>query len=97
VGILTSLSDESLKNLVKHLKAKSFTEMRKWVGENSDIDQTTLFRRLYDEAIQYVKQPCIPSLVLILAEYQYKAAFVADQEINLAACFTQIMADCEFV
>jgi replication factor C small subunit len=70
--------------------------MRKWVGQNSSMDVTVLFRKLYDASTTLLKPESIPQLVLILADYQYKAAFVVDQEINLAACMTQIMIDCEF-
>ena len=95
-GILTNLKHESLKELLGHLKDKSFTNVRKWVGENSDIDTNVFFRELYDTATEYLKPNSIPQLVLILADYQYKAAFVADQEINLAACLTEIMVEAEF-
>ena len=95
-GIFVNISDSNFKTLVNHLKAKNFIEMRKWVAENSDIDTTTTFRKLYDMATDVVKSNSIPELVLILAEYQYKAAFVADPEINLAAAFTRIMIDIEF-
>jgi hypothetical protein len=66
------------------------------VGENSDIDTSTFFRSLYDIASEHLKTSSIPQLVLLLAEYQYKAAFVADHEINLTACLTEIMVECEF-
>jgi replication factor C small subunit len=70
--------------------------MRKWIGTNSSADVNTLFRSLYDTAYDILDQNSVPQLILILADYQYKAAFVVDQEINLAACMTQIMIDCEF-
>jgi DNA polymerase III delta prime subunit len=95
-GIFVNISDANFKSLINHLKAKDFNEMRKWVAENSDSDTTTLFRKLYDTSHDYVKKNSIPELVLILAEYQYKAAFVADPEINLVAAFTRIMIDIEF-
>ena len=95
-GILTSFSDESFKELVKHMKAKSFSDVRRWVGENSDVDQTSMFRKFYDYASEVIVTASVPQLVLILAEYQYKAAFVADQEINMAACFTEVMVECQF-
>ena len=95
-GILVNLKDESLKELMSHLKEKSFTNVRKWVGENSDVDTTVFFRTIYDIASDYLKPSSIPQLVLILAEYQYKAAFVADHEINLTACLTEIMVEVEF-
>lgn len=96
-GILVNIGDESFKNLFQLLKQKAFTQMRKWVGENSDIETTVLFRKIYDAASAYVKPASIPQLVLILGDYQYKAAFVADPEINIVACLTMIMTECEFV
>jgi DNA polymerase III delta prime subunit len=95
-GILVNLGDESYVELVKNLKAKNFTEVRKWVGKNSDIESTELFRKLYDKAVDYLEQGSIPQLVLILAEYQYKAAFVADREINTMAALTEVMAQLKF-
>ena len=95
-GIFVNLSADNIKALVRHLKNKNFNEMRKWVGENIDTDTTTLFRKIYDMSEDVVKSNSIPELVLILAEYQYKAAFVADPEINLVAAFTRIMIDIEF-
>jgi DNA polymerase III delta prime subunit len=95
-GILVNFSEENLKGLVELLKAKNFTEVRKWVAENNDIDQTVFFRKLYDTASQYLKINSIPQLVITLAEYQYKAAFVADHEINILACLTEIMAEGDF-
>ena len=96
-GILANLSDESFKSLFEALKNKSFTSMRKWVGENTDIESSVLFRKIYDSAVQYIKPASIPQVVLILGDYQYKAAFVADPEINIVACLTMIMTECEFV
>ena len=95
-GILVNFTDEKLKGLIELIKQKNFTEIRKWVGENTDIDTTTFFRKLYDAASDYMKPSSIPQLVLILAGYQYKAAFVADQEINILACLTEIMVEGEF-
>lgn len=102
-GIITSdiISEISnvrgLDDLVKSLKEKNFTNMRKWVVINSDIDPSHIYRRLYNSLRDMLKPESIPQAVIILAEYQYKAAFVADQEINLTACLTELMADCEFV
>jgi DNA polymerase III delta prime subunit len=96
-GILANLGDESFKNLFGYLKAKSFSNMRKWVGENSDIESHVLFRKIYDNAIQHIKPASIPQLVLIIGDYQFKVAFVADPEINTVACLTMIMTECEFV
>jgi DNA polymerase III delta prime subunit len=95
-GILTNLGDESFKQLFEFLKAKSFSNMRKWVGENSDIETSVLFRKIYDTSSQYIKPASIPQLVLIIGDYQFKAAFVADPEINIVACLTMIMTECEF-
>ena len=95
-GILVNISEENLKNLVALLKAKNFSEVRKWVGENNDLDHTTFFRKLYDTASEYLKPNSIPMLVMTIADYQYKAAFVADHEINILACLTEIMAEGDF-
>lgn len=96
VGILTNLQDESLKHLVGFLKKKEYTNVRKWVAENADIDVSTFFRKFYDSSSTLMDSPSIAQLVLILAKYQYQAAFVADAEINLAACLTEIMVECTF-
>ena len=95
-GLLVNLSDESYTELVKNLKAKNFTEVRKWVGKNSDTESTELFRQLYEKAVDFIDQGSIPQLVLILAEYQYRAAFVADREINTMAALTEIMGQLKF-
>ena len=95
-GILASTGDASIEDLVSSLKAKSFSEVRKWVAQNSDVDSSSMLRKLYDVANEKMKPHSVAQLVLILADYQYKAAFVADQEINLVACMTEIMANCEF-
>jgi DNA polymerase III delta prime subunit len=95
-GILTDLEGASIKGVLNDMKEKNFTSVRKWVGENSDYDQATFFRKLYDTATVFLKPSSVPQLVLILAKYQYQAAFVADQEINIAACLTEIMVQCEF-
>ena len=95
-GILVNVSEESFKKLIGFMRDKNFGTIRKWVGENSDIDTTELFRKLYDTASEVMEPNSIPQLVIHLANYQYKAAFVADHEINLLACLTEILADCEF-
>jgi len=95
-GILVNMSQESFKDLIKMMKEKDFTGVRKWVGKNSDSDTVALFRELYDTSINFMIAESIPQLVLILAEYQYKAAFVADHELNIMAALTEIMADCKF-
>tara|TARA_B100001093_G_scaffold428983_1_gene424002 strand:- start:1591 stop:2538 length:948 start_codon:yes stop_codon:yes gene_type:complete len=95
-GLLSKLEEISIDNVVKHMKDKKFSDMRKWVAQNMDQESTALFRKLYDKSSEYVKQSSIPKLVLIIADYQYKAAFVADPEINVVACLTEIMVQCEF-
>lgn len=95
-GMLTNLKEESLTELVGFMKEKSFSNVRKWVGENSDIDQITFYRSIYDTSSEFMVQSSIPQLVLILAKYQYQAAFVADHEINMAACLVEIMVECTF-
>lgn len=95
-GILAQVADVDMKDMIKSLKEKDFASMRKWVAINSSMDANVLFRKLYDSAYDILKPESIPTLVLIIADYQYKAAFVVDQEINIAACLTNIMADCQF-
>jgi DNA polymerase III delta prime subunit len=95
-GILSNLQGVSLKELVGFMKEKDFTNVRKWIGQNVDNDQSTIFRNFYDEASQYFAPKSIPQLVLTLGKYQYQAAFSADPEVNLAACMVEIMVDCEF-
>ena len=95
-GILSSISDDSFKTLIQLLKTKNFTEVRKWVGLNIDNEPSLFFRKLYDNLGQYMKPKSIPQVVLVLADYQYKSAFVADQEINFVACLTQIMVEAEW-
>ena len=90
------MSEESFKTLLRDLKDKNFTEVRKWVGKNSDTDTTQLFRQLYDTSSSNIEPASIPQMVLILADYQYKAAFVADQELNIMAALTELMAQCKF-
>jgi len=83
--------------LCKHLKAKDFKSMRKWVVDSMDIDTVAIFRGLYDNMNEFVVPASIPQLILILADYQYKDSFVADHELNTVACMTEIMANVEFV
>lgn len=96
IGVLVNLEDGAYRDLIKHLKDKNFTEMRKWVGKNTDIESVELFRKFYDKALDFMEKESIPQMVLILAEYQYKVAFVADREINTAAALTEIMGNCKF-
>jgi len=95
-GILLNLTEESFKQLIKNLKDKNFTEVRKWVAKNGDSDSINIFRQLYDTASTNLESGSIPQLVLILSDYQYKAAFVADHELNMMAALTEIMAQCKF-
>lgn len=95
-GILTNFQENKFLNLIAYIKDKNFTNVRKWVGEHTDIEDHILFRQLYDTSSEHVKSSSIPQLVLIIADYQYKASFVADREINLVACLTEIMVEVEF-
>ena len=95
-GILTDLTGDNFKNLIDLLKKKDFLALRKWVAE-TDFSIDEVFTNLYDKAYDYVNPKYIPQLILIMADYQYKAAFAANAEINLAAALTQIMVDIEFV
>lgn len=95
-GILVNMSDESIRALIGLLKEKDFTNMRKWVAENSDLDVNTVFRKLYDQASTHMKKDSIPEAVLIIGRYQYQHSFCADFEINLACCLTELMVNVEF-
>ena len=95
-GLLASVSDVQLTELINSLKVKDFASARKWVANNSDQDSSVLFRKIYDKLYEVLKPNSVPQMVLILAKYQYQAAFAADHEINLMACLTEIMVDCEF-
>ena len=96
-GLLANITEMTFKNLIGFLKEKDFTNTRKWVAENIDSDSTAVFRTLYDTASQYVTKNSVPNLVLILAKYQYQQAFVADHEINLMACLTELMIELEYL
>ena len=95
-GILATFSDVAVNELVKNLKEKNFAEVRKWIVSNLDNDTTVLMRRIYDACYSSLTNATVPAAVLIIAKYQYQAAFVADQEINMLACLTEIMVECEF-
>jgi DNA polymerase III delta prime subunit len=95
-GILSQIADVSINEIIKNIKEKDFGAIRKWVATN-EIDSTTLYRKIYDSLYDNLKPQSIPQAVLILADYQYKAAFVADAEINTVACLTDLMVSCEFV
>ena len=93
-GILSNFQEVNAKALVESLKGKDWRKMRQWVANNVDTDPQAIFRQIYDILLEEVKSPA--RLVLTIADYQYKAAFVADQEINLTAALTEIMVDTEF-
>lgn len=92
-GILVNFSEENYNELIKHLTDRDFKKMRKWVGQNSDIESHVLFRKLFDRSTATMTGSNIPALVVLLSRYQYQAAFAADAEINIVACLTEIMAD----
>jgi len=95
-GILAAFSDVIVDDLIKNLKEKNFPEVRKWVNSNLDNDTSVLLRRIYDSLYESLVPNTIPAAVLIIAKYQYQIAFVADQEINMLACLTEIMVECKF-
>lgn len=94
--VISQQIDVNVHSLLKFMKAKDFKNVRKWIGENMDIETTILFRNFYDHAYSYFTPSTIPSACLALAKYQYQDALVADSEINRAACMVEIMVDCEF-
>jgi len=95
-GILATFSDVKVNDLINHLKEKNFKEVRKWVVNNLDNDASIILRRIYDSLYESLVSGSIPAAVLVIAKYQYQVAFVADQEINMLACLTEIMVECEF-
>ena len=95
-SILNASSNENYNELMKFLKEKDFTKMRKWVAENIDNDHVGLYRQVYDSLFSNIKKQSVPDAVLIIADYSYKSAFVADQEINMVACLTELMMNSEF-
>ena len=96
LDVLSKASSSSITDLFSYLKKKDFREMRKWVTNNMDVESAAIFRGVYDSMDGAVATNSIPQLVLILADYQYKSAFVADAELNMVACLTEIMAQVEF-
>jgi len=96
-GILANIGELNLNALVSALREKNFPNMRQWVTSNVDNDPASIYRKIYDKLYEVVDKNSIPQAVLIIADYQYKSAFVADQEINLVACLIELMAECEFV
>ena len=95
-GVLNIISNKNYDDLFSHLKNKDFKKMRNWVVNNIDTDASAIFRSLYDKMYDKVAPQSIPQLVLILADYQYKNAFVADHELNVVACLTEVMSDVQF-
>ena len=95
-GILVNLSEDSVKELLSFLKNKEFTNVRRWIVNNLDNDPSRVYRRIYDSLYDSLDSSTIPHAVIILADYSYKSAFVADQEINLLACMTELMTQVKF-
>lgn len=95
-GILVLLTDKSINDLMAALKAKNFKAMREWVVNNIDTEPQAIFRKVYDALFENLKPQSIPQVIIILADYQYKNAFVADHELNVVACMTEVMANAEF-
>ena len=95
-GVLAAISDTKLDDLMSYIEKKEFTNMRKWVVQNLDNEPTQIMRKVYDNLYTYLVPASIPEAVLVIGEYQYKAAFVADQEVNLVACCTELMMRCQF-
>lgn len=95
-GILNTLSDVNISKLVSYLKNKDFKNTRIWVANNIDLEPAAIFRKIYDTMSEHIDSSSIPQVVLILAEYQHKDAFVADHEINMVACLTELMASIKF-
>ena len=96
-GILKQSSDENFNDLFMALRGKNFSVMRKWVAENIDNDHVRLYRQIYDTLNNRFEKKSIPQAVLLIADYSYKSAFVADQEVNMVACLTELMMECEFI
>tara|TARA_Y100000593_G_scaffold92666_1_gene185034 strand:+ start:548 stop:1489 length:942 start_codon:yes stop_codon:yes gene_type:complete len=97
VGILSSLNDENFEKLAGILEKKKFTDIRQWVVDNLDSDPATIYRKLYDNLTKRISPNSVPDTVLVIGEYSYKSAFVADQEINLICCLIELANSCEFV
>ena len=95
-GVLSNLADDNIKSLMAHLKDKNFKGMRQWVVDNIDVEPQAIFRKIYDTMVDYAQPQSIPQIVLILADYQYKNAFVADHELNVVACMTELMANAQW-
>ena len=93
---LVGTSVGQIDSLVGFLREKNFKSVRGWVAKNPDLDSSVIFRKLYDGANEFLQPMSVPQMVLILADYQHKAAFVADKEINIVACLTELMVDLEY-
>lgn len=96
-GILVNIADNEIKNLISFMKNKDFANVRKWVATNVHLSETDIFRKIYDNLNAYLAPMSIPGAIIVLGEYQYKAAFVSDQEINMVACLVELMMTCEFI
>lgn len=96
VGILTSVADVEIDRVIEMIKSKHFTNMSKWVVDNMDNEPNVLLRNVYDRLVDALTPSGIAQAVVIVADYQYKSAFVVDQEVNIVACLTEIMHRCEF-
>lgn len=96
-GILVNIADNEIKNLVTCMKNKDFANVRKWVAANVHLSETDIFRKIYDNLNVYLAPMSIPGAIIVLGEYQYKASFVSDQEINMVACLVELMMTCEFI
>ena len=94
-GLLAQISNVQIDELIKHIREKDFASLRKWVA-TGEADSSIIYRQIYDSLYEILKSQSIPQAVIILADYQYKQAFVADPEINLVACLTELMVSCEF-
>ena len=95
-AVLCDIADVNIEELIRAMKNKEFTTVRKWVVNNMDSDPNIIMRKVYDNLVNYIEGSTIPPAVLVLAKYQYQVAFVADQEINLLACLTELMVECKF-
>lgn len=96
-GILANLDDESLKELLNFIKEKEFSKMRKWVALNIHNDPPTIYRKIYDSFFTKFENTSVPQAIIILSDYTYKSAFVADQEVNMVACLTELMMECKIL
>lgn len=95
-GILVNIADEEIKGLIEYMKKKDFNSVRKWVAANVHLSETDIFRKIYDNLYTTMDPQSIPQAIIVIGEYQYKSAFVSDQEINMVACLVELMLSCEF-